>query len=77
MQRVLHSVGEYLTPALKTSNFRETGRLTPEEFILAGDFLTFKCPTWSWNSGEATRRRSILPKEKQFLVTRSGKMIHS
>ena len=31
MQSLLHSVGEYLTPTLKNSNFLETGRLTPEE----------------------------------------------
>ncbi|PJF18141.1 Autophagy-related protein 3 [Paramicrosporidium saccamoebae] len=72
MQSLLHSVGEYLTPALKDSKFRETGRLTPEEFVLAGDFLVFKCPTWQWGVGETSRRRSILPKEKQFLVTRNG-----
>jgi ubiquitin-like-conjugating enzyme ATG3 len=71
MQSLLHSVGEYLTPALKDSKFRETGRLTPEEFVLAGDFLVFKCPTWQWGMGETSRRRSILPKEKQFLVTRN------
>jgi hypothetical protein len=31
MQNLLHSVGEFLTPTLKKSNFTETGRLTPEE----------------------------------------------
>lgn len=65
-------MGEYLTPALKNSKFRETGRLTPEEFVLAGDFLVYKCPTWAWSSGESPRRRSILPKDKQFLITRNG-----
>lgn len=72
MQRVIHTVGEYLTPTLKDSKFRETGRLTPDEFVAAGDFLVFKCPTWTWCAGEVSTRRSILPRDKQFLVTRNG-----
>lgn len=31
---------------LKDSQFLEKGILTPEEFIIAGDQLTHKCPTW-------------------------------
>jgi ubiquitin-like-conjugating enzyme ATG3 len=31
---------------LKESKFLESGKLTPEEFVLAGDQLTHKCPTW-------------------------------
>lgn len=72
MQSLFHTVGEYLTPTLKNSKFRETGRLTPDEFVQAGEFLVYKCPTWAWGAGEASSRRSILPKEKQFLVTRNG-----
>ena len=33
MQSFLLSVGEKFVPILKESNFRETGRLTPEEVI--------------------------------------------
>jgi ubiquitin-like-conjugating enzyme ATG3 len=31
---------------LKESQFLDKGVLTPEEFVLAGDQLTHKCPTW-------------------------------
>lgn len=71
MQNLLHSVGEALTPVLRESNFLETGRLTPEEFVQAGDYLVLKCPTWSWVAGDPSRRRSFLPDDKQFLVTKA------
>jgi len=33
---------------LKDSKFLTDGLLTPEEFVLAGDQLTYKCPTWRY-----------------------------
>ena len=65
----LHALRESVTPILKKSKFSE-GVLTPEEFVAAGDFLVYKCPTWSWSSGEPGKRRSYLPKDKQYLVTK-------
>ncbi len=35
-----------LIGTLKESKFFEKGVLTPEEFVIAGDNLTHKCPTW-------------------------------
>ncbi|KAI8081594.1 autophagocytosis protein [Halteromyces radiatus] len=66
-----HSVREYLAPILKDSKFKETGCLTPEEFVAAGEFLVYKCPTWSWESGLKEKQRDYLPSDKQFLVTRN------
>lgn len=71
MQGLLHSLREFLMPPLRDSRFRETGRLTAEEFVAAGDFLVCKCPTWAWAGGPSVRQRSILPADRQFLVTRN------
>lgn len=62
---------EKVTPALSTSKYLEEGVLTPDEFVIAGDLLTFKCPTWSWETGDANRAVNYLPKDKQFLLTRN------
>lgn len=54
-----------------TSTFRETGQITPEEFVLAGDFLVFKFPSWQWaDASSPSKRVPYLPEGKQFLVTR-------
>ncbi|RLN61191.1 hypothetical protein BBP00_00005552 [Phytophthora kernoviae] len=71
MQSLFHGVREYLTPVLTESSFEDKGLLTPEEFVKAGDLLVYKCPTWRWESGEPSLRRSYLPADKQFLVTRN------
>ncbi|KAF2369220.1 Autophagy-related protein 3 C-terminal [Trinorchestia longiramus] len=64
-------VAEYLTPVLKESKFLETGVLTPEEFVAAGDHLTHHCPTWQWHAGDPAYTRPYLPADKQFLLTRN------
>merc|ERR1719252_192401 len=60
-----------LTDVSAESRFVEEGKLTPAEFVESGDQLTFKFPTWQWASGEASRRVSYLPADKQFLITRN------
>lgn len=62
---------EWATPTLKDSAFLQRGVLTPEEFVKAGDELVYKCPTWSWESGDEKKRKKYLPADKQYLVTRN------
>jgi ubiquitin-like-conjugating enzyme ATG3 len=66
------SVAEYFTPVLKQSKFKQTGVLTPEEFVIAGDHLVHQCPTWSWSSAsDPSLRKPYLPADKQYLITKS------
>ncbi|KAI9832182.1 MAG: E2-like enzyme [Sarea resinae] len=72
---LLHStldvLRDRLAPITHTSTFRTTGQITPEEFVLAGDYLVYKFPTWSWSDADhASKRVNYLPEGKQFLVTR-------
>ncbi|TFY82459.1 hypothetical protein EWM64_g1560 [Hericium alpestre] len=70
IQQQYWAVRDYLSPVLRESKFKEHGRITPEEFVAAGDFLTYKFPVWSWEKGDASKARDYLPADKQFLVTR-------
>ncbi|GAA5912740.1 hypothetical protein JCM8208_004057 [Rhodotorula glutinis] len=65
------AVRDYLAPVLRDSKFKETGRLTPDEFVAAGDFLVYKFPVWQWEGGDPTKARDFLPKDKQYLVSRN------
>ncbi|KAL1957643.1 hypothetical protein VTO42DRAFT_5620 [Malbranchea cinnamomea] len=72
---ILHSTlstwRDRLAPISHTSTFRSTGQITPEEFVLAGDYLVYKFPTWSWaDASPPSKRVSYLPEGKQFLITR-------
>ncbi|KAF8639487.1 hypothetical protein AX17_001393 [Amanita inopinata Kibby_2008] len=64
------SIRDYLSPVLKESKFKESGCITPEEFVAAGDFLVYKFPVWTWEKGDASKVRDYLPADKQYLVTR-------
>lgn len=68
--RTALGIAEYVVPVLRTSKFRETGVITPGEFIAAGDFLVHHCPTWQWAVGDKPIKTYLLP-DKQFLVTRN------
>ncbi len=65
----LEKLREY-APVSHTSTFRQTGEITPEEFVAAGDYLVYKFPTWSWADASPGKHAQYLPAGKQFLVTR-------
>ncbi|KAL2888107.1 autophagy-like protein 3 [Ceratocystis lukuohia] len=68
----VNTLRDRYTPVSHTSTFRNTGQITPEEFLQAGDYLVYKFPTWSWGQADdPSRRVSFLPADKQFLVTRN------
>ncbi|CAM8983063.1 unnamed protein product [Rhodiola kirilowii] len=62
---------ERITGPRTVSAFKEKGVLSVTEYVTAGDNLVSKCPTWSWESGEPSKRKPYLPAEKQFLITRN------
>ncbi|KAL2612936.1 hypothetical protein R1flu_024628 [Riccia fluitans] len=62
---------ERITGPRTVSAFKEKGVLTPDEFVLAGDNLVAKCPTWSWEAGDPSKRKQYLPADKQYLITRN------
>ena len=55
---------------MTTSVFITEGKLTPAEFIFAGDSLIQYCPTWQWEGGDENNWNPNLPADKQYLVTR-------
>lgn len=66
------NIADSFTPVLKESKFRETGYITPEEFVIAGEFLTGHCPTWQWADITNPKAcKDYLPPEKQFLITKN------
>lgn len=72
IRSTVNTLRDRYTPVTSSSTFRQTGQITPEEFVAAGDYLVFKFPTWSWGDADVESRRvSYLPPGKQFLVTRN------
>lgn len=67
----LDKLRDNYAPLATQSTFRQTGQITPEEFLLAGDFLVYKFPSWSWaDASTPDKRVSYFPPGKQYLVTR-------
>ncbi|VFQ99578.1 unnamed protein product [Cuscuta campestris] len=64
---------ERITSPSTESAFKERGVLSVNEFILAGDNPVSKCPTWTWELGKPSRRKSFLRAENQYLMTQNEK----
>ncbi|GAB0133095.1 E2-like enzyme [Epichloe bromicola] len=72
IRSTVNTLRDRYTPVSHNSTFRQTGQVTPEEFVAAGDYLVYKFPTWSWGDADSESRRvSHLPPGKQYLVTRN------
>jgi ubiquitin-like-conjugating enzyme ATG3 len=55
-----------LTNPISRSEFQDSGKITPQEFVDAGDMLVQKFPAWEWRSGP-TNIQPSLPNNKKFL----------
>lgn len=85
----LHKVGDFfrnvvanVTPQSQESKFISEGKLTPDEFVEAGEELVHKFPAWQWfvltlkflmyrGFTDSRHRASWLPADKQYLITRN------
>ncbi|KAM3473665.1 hypothetical protein MY5147_004669 [Beauveria neobassiana] len=69
----VNTLRDRYTPVSHTSTFRQTGQITPEEFVAAGDYLVYKFPTWAWgDADDESRRASHLPPGKQTAASGGG-----
>ncbi|KAF4582981.1 autophagy-like protein 3 [Ophiocordyceps camponoti-floridani] len=72
IKSTVNTLRDRYTPVTHNSTFRQTGQITPDEFLAAGEYLVYKFPTWTWgDADDASRRVSYLPPGKQYLVTRN------
>lgn len=68
-EKVISAVSKYKKNKI-VSTLTQDGKLTLEEFVIAGDSLISICPNWSWATADASKRIKGLPDDKQFLINR-------
>ncbi|KAK2964240.1 putative autophagocytosis associated protein [Blattamonas nauphoetae] len=74
-QEALNELGKSFARDVKEvptkSTFVKDGKITPDEFIAAGDRLVMKNPVWAWQGGDPAKKLWFLPDNKQFLQVKS------
>ena len=45
--------------------------LTPEEFVIAGNNLTYKFPIWKWAETSEKNEVNYLPHNKQMIIMKN------
>lgn len=77
MENLGHKIGNMYRNVAKKfksvpteSAFLEKGTLTPQEFVVAGEQLVHRCPTWCWSTSTPGNEQKHLPPENQYLITR-------
>ncbi|KAJ7488048.1 putative E2-like enzyme [Mycena latifolia] len=59
--------------AVQDSKFKEEGRITPDGFVAAGDFLGYKFGIRSWSErSDQFKAKDYLPADKQYLLSRGA-----
>lgn len=56
-----------ITPVSVTSSYTETGRLSVQEFVSAGDYLVNTWPLWTWYSVPIKQNIEYLPDTKHYI----------
>jgi hypothetical protein len=65
----LRALREAWTPPIAAAP-AGSGRLSPADFLAAGDALVWRAPMWRWEGGEEGGARAFLPRSRQFLAAR-------
>lgn len=68
-QKFMSIVAPYRKVPHKSTLLKD-GKITPEEFVAAGDSLISICPNWSWQPADEKRAMDFLPSDKQYLINR-------
>ena len=69
-QKAILTLDKYSGTKTKSS-INRTGKITPDEFLKAGDYLVENFPSWKWCKGVPGKQKSCLPHDKQYLITRN------
>ncbi len=72
LQTAFQAARAALTPVATSSSFLDTGMLTPDEFVTAGDHLCNQMRLWRWARSEPGYDKEYLPPDRQFLILKGA-----